>query len=547
MTTNVPTSIEDAFLDAVQRYPDRTFLQTLSGNVERKISYAEAACRAAATVRKLHELGLKPGDRVVFYADEPDPLAIFILACSHAGLVQAPLGPTFSSNALEENFRRAGARYVFARAKDAHVPIGCGLPTLVFHDDGNAPDGAITIDAPSNDVQEAVRVLRSAASGHSPEDPYILFSTSGSTGVPKLAVRSYRAFTWGCEALGSAFIADRTQESRFLVVASWTHGLGQTVFGAAILVAGTLCAPGAIDTRASLADVRALRPNFVVLPPRVLRSLHDQYVALGGTGPVFDAATTVLRTGGAPADLALLDVIASQGVDVGETFGASESAMFIVTPSRGYRRGFVGKPVAGVELKFGDDGEFLLRSPGNMPGYYQDEQQTALAFTEDGFWRSGDLAELVDGYFRFVGRKKDIFNSSEGANIHPARIETVIERFPGVHQTALIGDQRPYIVALIVVDSPDAASSAELGFLNPEDHAASYRSVAKELSAMNATLEEFERVRRFFLFSAPMGADLHASTGSLAKRKVNRKGIQTAYAAFIGLLYESPHSACMAG
>lgn len=526
--------VEAAFQENVQRNPDGVFVVHADG---RQVTFAEAAKRVAGTIKTLDELGLKPGDRVVCYIEVPDPYLYFLLACTHAGVVQVPLGPSFSPEMVEETFLGAEATMVFTTVEHAPATLARGLRTLVYPRHGEVPPGALAIGAPVEDTGTALEILRGTASRHGLEDPYVFLSTSGSTGKPKLVVRDYRAHYYSAETFARAFHAEGTT-GRYLVVAAWTHAFGQGYLAAALISGGTLVCTSDLDTRASLAEVRALKPNFIGCAARVLASFVKQHQETGRTGNLFEATPTVLRTSGAAADPQLLEMLAAQGVDVGEIYGASEAAIFIATPPGGWRRGFVGKPCKGVEARLASDGELLVRLAGRMKGYYKDEEQTRTVFTEDGYFITGDLAELVDGYVRLVGRKKDVFNTIEGTNIHPARIELLIESLPGIKQGVLVGDQRPHLSAILVVDAPMAVPEGDLGYLAPAKHEDLYERVRGILKEMNASLESIERVQRFFLFSAPMSSELYQSVGALAKRKVVRQAIGKTYAAFIDRCYD---------
>lgn len=522
--------VEAAFQENVERNPDGVFVEKSDGT---RVTFAEAARRIAGTIRSFDELGLKKGDKVVCYIEAPDPYLYFLLACAHAGVVQVPLAPSFSPEKMEEIYRRADATMVFAEAEHAPAALARGLRTMVYEGEKGFPEGAVAIGRPFEDTREALAFLRSTSTRHDLDDPYVFLSTSGSTGQPKLVVRDYRAHYYSGETFSRAFRNEGTG-GRYLVVAAWTHAFGQGYLAAAILAGGTLVCPTDLDVRASLKEIRALKPDYVGGAARVLAALVKQHRESGADGPVFDHGRVVLRTSGAAADPQLLDLLASQGVDVGEIYGASEATIFIATPPGGWRKGFVGKPCKGVEARRADDGELLVRFDGRMKGYYKDEELTRQAFTADGFYLTGDLVEMVDGYVRLVGRKKDVFNTVEGTNIHPERIELLLESLEGVRQAVLIGDQRPYLSALVVVDAP---SNEELGFLDPTAHAALYERVRGQLATLNVKLEAIERVQRFFLFGAPMGPALYTAVGTLGKRKVVRKDVEKTYGAFVQKFY----------
>jgi long-chain acyl-CoA synthetase len=139
-----------------------------------------------------------------------------------------------------------------------------------------------------------------------------------------------------------------------------------------------------------------------------------------------------------------------------------------------------------------------------MLGYFSDPGLTA-ARTSDGFFRTGDYCEVTaDGMLKYLGRKKDVFNTPDGSNIHPAHIEQLILDFDWVRQAALVGDGEPFLVALLVVAGVPAAAANVTGYLDPPAHAALYARAAADLAALNRTLARNEQVRRFALFDRPM-------------------------------------------
>jgi long-chain acyl-CoA synthetase len=535
----VSRTLGGRFLDSLGRYPERTFLRHLVDGREQRTSYAEAATRTAATVRALGELGLRAGDRVVCYLDELQPSVYFCLAAAHAGLWPVPLAPSFTEGALRDLVAQVGAAAIFTTADRAAVAARAGVPVACFAEPGARAEGAALLPTASElPLVEAVALLRAAEAGHTGDDVYMLQPTSGTTGRFKLVMLPHRHQCYVADLLSFGIRHDDPSPHRLLLVAALTHGMGQIVFAVALTVGGELCVPSRLDTATSLDEIHALDPDYLTMTPRVLRSLDEQKRARG-EARFFGPSAQLLLVGGAASDMPLLEAVAAEGVDVIESLGASEFGFAATGPRGAWRPGLVGRPAPDVKLKWDDDGELLVWSPEHMVGYYGDEAATRAAFTDDGYYRTGDYAELTaDGYLRYLGRKKDVFNTHEGSNIHPVRIETQIDALPWVKQVVLIGDQRPYLAALIVVDDA-AAAAAPQGFLDEEEHASAYGRAREALVAINRSAEPIERVRRFALFAQPMVADLYAVVGHSKVRR-NRSAIAAAYAARIESLYRPP-------
>jgi len=169
-----------------------------------------------------------------------------------------------------------------------------------------------------------------------------------------------------------------------------------------------------------------------------------------------------------------------------------------------------------------------------MAGYFEDEALSAAAFDDEGYYHTGDLATIDDeGFLRILGRKRDVFNSAEGSNIYPARIEELLEGLPGVAQAILIGDARAFISALVVVRDPPAGNEL---LLAPEQHAAIYDAIGRQIAGVNARLEGFERVRRIAIFSGPFDGALYRAVGQ-GKIARDRPKVLAQHAELIAALY----------
>ena len=166
-------------------------------------------------------------------------------------------------------------------------------------------------------------------------------------------------------------------------------------------------------------------------------------------------------TGAAPINPEILEFFDAAGVLVLEGWGMTETstAATISTPEA-FRWGTVGRPFPGCEIKIADDGEILVKGPNIFQGYYKNDEATRETLV-DGWLHTGDIGELdADGYLKITGRKKDIIITAGGKNITPANLEAEIKQHPLVSQCVVIGDRRPYLVALVTLDPEEAATYA---------------------------------------------------------------------------------------
>jgi long-chain acyl-CoA synthetase len=202
-----------------------------------------------------------------------------------------------------------------------------------------------------------------------------------------------------------------------------------------------------------------------------------------------------------------------------------------------FRLGSVGRPIPRMEAKVAEDGELLLRGPNIFKGYYKNEDATRETLV-DGWLHTGDLGTIDDdGFVYIVGRKKDIIITAGGKNITPANLENGLKRNRWISQAVVIGDRRPYLVALITVDPEEAPAFAEEHGLAVEDlpESAQMRAeVQATLDAVNATVGPVEQVKRFRI----LAHDLTQETGELTPTlKVKRNVVTDKNAAEIDALY----------
>jgi long-chain acyl-CoA synthetase len=247
----------------------------------------------------------------------------------------------------------------------------------------------------------------------------------------------------------------------------------------------------------------------------------------------------LLISGGAALDPALATWFEATGIAVREGWGLSETtAPATANGIDDFRFGTVGKALDGTEVSLADDGELLIRGPGVFQGYLKDEDATSAAFTEDGCFRTGDLGIIEDGFIKIVGRKKEIIITAGGKNVAPVPIEHILEGgFIG--QAVVVGDDRPYLVALLApepeileVYARERGWSGELAdwTLQPEFLA----HVESLVQAANATLARFETVKKWHMLSEPLTEENNMLTPTL---KLKRRVINGRFQQEIDALY----------
>jgi long-chain acyl-CoA synthetase len=237
-----------------------------------------------------------------------------------------------------------------------------------------------------------------------------------------------------------------------------------------------------------------------------------------------------LAVGAAPTPVEVLEFFQERGMPICEVWGMSETSCIVTTNRPGATRfGSVGQPIEGMELWIADDGELLVRGPLVMAGYRNRPDLTADAVDADGWLHTGDVARIDDdGFVWIVDRKKELIINAAGKNMSPANIEARLKSSgPLIGQAYVVGDRRPYNVALLVLD-PDTGAGLE-----PADPEVVAR-VQEEVDAANAHLARVEQIKRFRLLAAEWlpGGDELTPTMKLKRRPIAEK-----YAGEIDALY----------
>jgi long-chain acyl-CoA synthetase len=529
------------FGDAVRRWPERVLFRGAAGET---VSY-RAACRwVAATAARLEELGVGPGSRVVSYTDDMVQTAVIDLACCVAGATPVPLSPGFSLDYLGRLCRQLDTGWVVTGRDAAGRVAGAGLAALCFARDAGGGARPLPLD-PVVGFADALARVEASAGRVGPGDLFMIQPTSGSTGTPKLVRRTHRGFARYAGFVGRELAGP--ERHRFLAAAALTHAFGLHMLTTAVALGAELDVPSAIDTAAPLEEVRALDPTVLPMTPRVLRSLARQARELDGPtagGRLFGPSARFVLSAGGRSDPRLLGSLQAAGLEVVEWYGSSEASIVALTPRGAWRPGWAGRVLHDTAVRVAPDGELLVRSPGLMLGYHGDDAATRAAFTaDDGFYRSGDLGELSgDGHLRILGRKRDVFNTPEGSNIYPERIEAMLEALPAVDQVMLVGDGRPFLAAFVVVHPEVAAGvgagppAGADGVIDRQVTPQLYARFGRDLDDLNRRLEPIERVRRFVLLARPFPPAVYSITGP-AKARRARPAFLEAYAHRISRLY----------
>jgi long-chain acyl-CoA synthetase len=465
---------------------------------------------------------VRAGDTVGLMMVNRPEFHVVDLAAIHLGATPFSVYNTSSPEQIEFLFSDAGNRIaVVERAFADRIPEGPDV-VVVEELDQLDPDPDLDFDA-------AWRAV-------GPDDVLTLIYTSGTTGPPKgvetthanmlAELRGLDEFL-GAMAPGravsflpSAHIADRWA-SQYTAICTYGHAL--------------TCCP---DPRQVMAVVREVEPTIFGAVPRVWEKAKAALEAGGVPAEAIKAALGLEQCerfviGAAPTPVEVLEYFAAAGIVIQEVWGMSElSCVATMVPKDDPRFGTVGKAIPGVEVKLAQDGELLVRGGIVMRGYRNQPEKTAEALDADGWLRTGDVATIDgDGFVTIIDRKKELIINAAGKNMSPANIEAALKSAgPLIGQACVVGDRRPYIVALVVLD-PEAG-------LDPRNPEVAER-VQSEVDAANSRLSRVEQIKRFALLEEewlPGGDELTPTM------KLKRKPIAEKYEARIEELYDRPEA-----
>ena len=515
-----------AFQDTVAEHPDRVALRTRDG--ERELTWADYDLRVRRIAAGLHALGLRRGDTLALMVTNRPEFHLVDAAAMHLGALPFSMYNTSSPEQVEFLLRDSGARIAVVE-EQFRDRVDADQVLDVDHLDALEGDDGFDFDAAWQAVE--------------PGDPLTLIYTSGTTGDPKGVVLTHKSMLFTMRAYDAVLHFERG--GRVISYLPMAHVAERNCSHYFPMLFGftVTCCP---DAREVMSYFPEVRPSWFFAVPRIFEKLKaaiesgersGDEAAGRGSGVEDPAALreqlgmdrlSALNVGAAPCPPEVIEFFHGIGLPLGELWGMSETnAIGACNPPEKVKIGTVGPPVPGVEIRLADDGEVELRGDCVFAGYRGQEEMTRETFTDDGWLKTGDVGELDDdGYLSIVDRKKELIINAAGKNMSPANIETTLKAAgPLIGSAIVIGDRRPYNVALIVPD-PDAAAAHDGSV---ED------AIAEAVQTANARLSNVEQIKRHTVLAdewEPGGDELTPTM------KLKRKPIAEKYAAEIDALYE---------
>jgi len=551
------------------------------------ISYEELGQRVKEVALGLVDLGIERGERVSILSHTRPEWTEVNFGIITSGAASVSIYQTNSPEECHYVLHHSESRAVFvedaeqlAKVREVEGDLPHLEHIIVMEPEGDIGD-ALSLDAlrergrgrDDSEYEERVQ-------GVSADDPCVYIYTSGTTGPPKGCILTHSNYRNVCSmAEAESVVSEGDVVYLFLPLA---HAFALLVQFVTIDLGGTI-AFWEKDPTKIVPNLMEVRPTYFPSVPRIFEKIYtmatsaapdraqlEQAVqvglkvramqARGEDVPAelqagFDKADEALfknvrgifggrirqcQTGAAPIAKEILEFFYACGVPVLEGYGMTETSTVATSNSlEDFRFGSVGKALPGQEVRIGDDGEILLKGPNIFQGYYKNDDATRETL-EEGWLHTGDLGSIdEDGFVYITGRKKDIIITAGGKNITPANLENGLKQNRWISQAVVVGDRRPYLIALITLDPDEVPKFAEEHGLGADEVPGSEQMQAEVQAAVdvvNAKVGPVEQIKRFRI----LPHDLSQETGELTPTlKVKRNVVNEKYAGEVDALYSA--------
>ena len=593
-----PGTLTKLFFDAIANFSKPAALRYKKDGAWVDISHAQLLERVRRTSLALTDLGLARGDRVAILSENRPEWAIADYACLSAGLADVPIYPTLPAEQMVHILNDSGAIAMFVSSLEQAAKISRIRPDLpalrtVISFIAPAPAGCdMTMDefiarGAAVDSPERAAAWKSSALEVGPDDLATLIYTSGTTGLPKGVMLSHDNLY--SNVFASLPVLEPKDDDVALSFLPLSH-IFERMSGHYMLFAGGCTIAYAESIDAVAANLGEVRPTILSSVPRIYEKLYarimesgnagsgikkaifhwslgvadewaDAYLAKREPGGLLALKYSIAQTlvfkkikarlggrlrvacsGGAPLALTINKFFVAAGLTLVEGYGLTETSPVVsVNRLNNIRVGTVGELVSGVEVAIAADGEILTRGPSVMKGYYRNPQATADAIDSDGWFHTGDIGAMQDGFLRITDRKKDIIVTAGGKNIAPQPIENTVVTNAFVSQAVMIGDKRKFPVMLVVPSWDALLKWASFKGITTTDKSALLVNpqvidkLDREVRGEMKGLAKFESPKKIALLEHEFTIEGGELTPSL---KVKRRVINEKYKGVIDKLYD---------
>ncbi|HEX8843499.1 MAG TPA: long-chain fatty acid--CoA ligase [Pyrinomonadaceae bacterium] len=563
------------------------------------ISSDEMLTRARHLALGLYSLGIRRGDRVALFSENCPEWTLADAGSLFAGAIDVPIYPTLTAQQVSYILKDSGSRILFIQNQEKFERVrealkDCpALEQIIFFDDEGEPKGPNALTFAQLEERgrllaaERPTLIEELEHAVRPDDLATIIYTSGTTGEPKGVMLTHSNLV--TNLIDSSCHLSFNKTDSVLSVLPFSHVLERLAMymylhhGMSVFYAESMEKIGD--------NMREVHPTMMICVPRLFEKIYariKENAAAGGKAKSMilawavavgkDCARHVLNHQKIPMRLALKYKIASRlvfskwhagmggrirlfvsggaalpdeiglifaGADlpIVQGYGLTETSPVISAGTlEDNRIGTVGRPIRNVQVRIAADGEIETRGPNVMRGYYNKPEATREVFTEDGWFKTGDIGTLdADGFLRITDRKKELFKTSGGKYIAPQPIEQMIKGSRFVNQVVLVGNGRKFPAALIVPDWDQLRSYAELKGLETSTpaelvkHPRIINLFERQVQAHTPDLAQYERVKRVALLENELTIDSGELTPTL---KVKRRVVDEKYADVIDRLYD---------
>ncbi|GIF68032.1 AMP-dependent synthetase [Asanoa ishikariensis] len=600
MSLDVPyRSIPDMFLKRVAASPDARALGYPGASGPQWMTWQQVGERARSLAAGLNGLGVGAEERVAILANTRLEWVIADLGIMCAGAATTTVYPTTEPEDATFIIADSGSKVVIAEnAMQAGKLAGANLPavTHVVLIDGDADPAASPPQLTMADLEKQgaaalagdPELIERLVAEIAPDHLATLIYTSGTTGRPKGVELLHAGWCW--EAVAQADLGILRADDLQYLWLPLSHSFGKTLLCGIIHVGLPTYVDGRIDVLVD--NLGVVKPTLMCGAPRIFEKVYNKAITNatsegGAKAKIFGWAVATGRrkvkleqadqpvpaglkiqyaianklvfsklqarlggnirtlvSGAAPLSVDISEFFAAAGLPISEGYGLTEtSAGNFVNRPGGLRIGTVGQPLGDLECKIDSDGEVLLRGTPVMRGYHNLPEETAAAFTEDGFFRTGDIGEISeDRFLKITDRKKDLVKTSGGKYIAPSHIEGLFKAIcPYTSQAIVVGQARNFCTMLITLDPDAIAAWAAGGELAGKPYAEIVASAqAREMveghvAELNAKLNRWETIKKFTILSRDLTIEDGEITPSM---KVKRRGVEANFQTEINKMYE---------
>jgi long-chain acyl-CoA synthetase len=538
--------------------------------------------------KALVSLGIEPGDRIAIISNNRPEWNITDLGILMAGAINVPIYPTIAPKDYEFIFNDAGIKVCFVSDQellDKVNEIKAQVPTLkwiysyetiegVEHFDTFKQRGA---DVPSDEIEKRKAAVK-------PMDLATLIYTSGTTGNPKGVMLSHNNIVSNVHGSRERLPVD--EHSKAVSFLPLCHIYERMVLYLFMFTGVSIYYAENMDTIGD--NIREVKPQVFTAVPRLLEKVFDKIMAkgseltgvkkalfywavrlgerwepYGANGFFYEMQLSIanklifskwrealggnvkaVASGSAALQPRLARIFNAAGIPVLEGYGLTETSPVASVNSfdnKGFMIGTTGRKLHNVDIKIAADGEILIKGPNVMMGYYKREDLTKEVLSEDGWFHTGDIGELVQGeYVKITDRKKEIFKTSGGKYVAPQPMENVYKASRFIDQIMVIGENQKHPAALVVPDlefCKEWCRRHDRSCMSVSDMSASSplkQRIWEEIEGFNAQFGKFEQVKKIELCEAPWTIETGELTPSL---KLKRKAILAKYAHLVDKIY----------